>query len=797
MIVLSAIHKNNSDRVYTIRIHDREFAGPDSTTEFKCDPYFFKFKNEGDDNDPYKRIIPSSLEFTVLTGSVEYTETQKTAIATFYEGLTNSYEGRYYVEVMSVGLVIFRGKILPDVGDYLLENIGDFIVVAIDGLTDLKNIQYRPTTYSDLLPTDNIKTISFADHFTDILLRLEALQFFKDRYLADIMPGDSTSYPIFSYATNWIDESIDFARPLLDQLMVRNYWFEQKNKTYRVYENCWDVLTDLLTGLNARLYWNNGMYHMEQLGYMDNPAPDIIIEHRRINAADEIIAGETAVIKTQWNYDTNDNLQAGRGITQRRLPAFKAVELEQVKAFFNYINGLEFTVPDNPGPFDFGYVIGSGQKMVIQWFIEIYMGTGFSTIPFASVMKVEYIFTLKVKMGDYYLVADNPIYDGEVRVYPSGDFHVSSGGTVPELNWTLVDTDLIIRWENTFNASNINDFYNQNSNWRQAITSSALILGSTEIQEDGNIVAEFVSFACKVNNVTVGGFPPSGLKLKKTSRLIIASGYNDLYEQPAEIKRYEVGDARNTLIYPIKCRYYDGESKNFLGQLFLDPPEGSGITYEIPTTAWYDGDIGGPYLIQDLMLKQILAMRAKPTNTIKISLFMLSSSLLSFTDQIVFRGDVYIPINMEMMGSGAGGYTTWNATLWVVTKDYVGINVVDTGTQYDPSDTPVPFPQSNDLIYATPGLVPSAIEYHEEWTDIATAYVTPVDDQLIFYVDTTSDADAEIKKKWGVYINGVKQRYIADGPLVMGSYRFDVDLNRVLLVKGSTNIRHVEITKYR
>lgn len=263
MRILKSIHRTNNNNVFTIIIYDRESVS-DPEIEFKCSDDFFKIKQEGAPDDPYKRIVPSSLSFTVLYGSPEYTTTQENAVQDFYNALTNSYEGRFYVTVTkAASSFAFMGKILPDVGDYLLDRYGDFVVTAIDGITDLQDIEYRPDTYTDLTAEDAIKTATFADHFRNILEKIDTVDFFKN-----VLNDANINYPLYSTANNWTEVN-SVAGDIWQQVKVRNYWYEQISPTYRKYKSCWDALTDLLTGFNARVVYD-GMYHFEQLGYMDN-----------------------------------------------------------------------------------------------------------------------------------------------------------------------------------------------------------------------------------------------------------------------------------------------------------------------------------------------------------------------------------------------------------------------------------------------------------------------------------------------------------------------------------------------
>jgi len=785
MRILKSQHKNNSGAVFNIMIYDSE-ATTNPEIEFKCGPDFFKLKNEGSTEDTFKRIIPSSLTFTVLYGCPDYSTEQDEAVTQFYNDLTNSYEGRFYIQVTGMGQTLFRGKILPDVGDYLVHGYGDFIVTAIDGITDLKGIEYRPTGYTDLTSEFAIQTKTFNEHFLDIIERIDTIIFFKE-----LFNSSSIAISLLATANNWT-ETYSVAGDIFSQVKVRNYWFEQITPSYRKYQTCWEALTDLLTGLNCRICYERGRYYVEQLTIQDN-IPSNITYYHYIKNGTEVITG-TALTKAQHNYDTDDNILAGPFITQRRLPAFKAIELRQGKQFTNYINGMELSVDGNSGPFDFGYVIGEGNKMVFQWHSDIVLGSAWSAAPYFNQITAEWILEFKVKVGDFYMIADDPKYGPFVDVNPNGQYHISAGGTVPVINWTLTESTVKVRWIRTFVSSTLADFNNQVSAYRSFVRNSALVMESSEIPENGFFEMELISFTTKRNGTTIGGFPPGIYQLVKSSRIIIASGYNDLYELPKGIKRYEIGDSRNSIIYKVELGYYDSD-KATINQLFMKIVGNPNFS-ELPTIEWTDPDSGLTLPIEELMMKSMLSMRAFPANTINIELFNRNSDTdkyIGYTDQVVFNDKVHILLDREMIASGPGGFTTYKSVLWEVYKDYIGINVVDTGEpEVEPNDFPIP-DGNLDLFNSAPD---SGLEYWEEWFNISTPYVSSIEGEDYALVNTDAEYNNRIKKQWQLYINGVKQLYTPTGTLALRQWRFDQDNNRIVFFKGSGNVAHIEVFKY-
>lgn len=792
MRILKSIHRNNSNAVFTITIYDRE-AVSDPEIDFKCTPEFFKLKNEGSREDTFKRIIPASLTFTVLYGCADYSTEQDVAITQFYDDLTNSYEGRFYVTVTGMGETLFRGKILPDVGDYLVNGYGDFVVTGIDGITDLMDIEYRPTGYTDLLSEFAIKTSTFNEHFIDIIQRIDTIQFFKE-----YLNASSIAISLLATANNWTGSN-SVAGDIFAQVKVRNYWYEKIGTgSYRKYQSCWDVLTDLLTGFNACMRYDRGRYYIEQLTIQDNNPGDITYYNYVIND-DDLFLG-TGLAKAQHNYDDDDLLKAGPFITQRRLPAFKAVELEQGKQFTNYINGLKIIKPGNPGLHNLGYAIAGSKTLVSQWHIRFKFGATPSPIPFPYWVLATITLEFRLSIGDYYFGNNITTPSGYTNLKFEDSYHITDDGTVPQLSYGLDDSFTVkLKWQLFKPYNSQQEFDTKFGAYLNKLELMDLVFQSDELPVDDELKLEIIDFSIRL--ATTAGPSTTIYEVGETvelinSRLIIASGYNDLYEQPKGIKRYEIGDSRNSLIYKAKLGYYDS-SLATINQLFMKIV-GNPNFDQWPTSLWTDPDAGLTLPIEELMMKSMLAMRAYPANTINIELFKLNNTgHIGFTDQVVFNNKVHIILDMEMTASGPGGFTTYKCVLWQVYKDYVGINIVDTGDDdgpVNPNEFPIP---DGSLDLYNVGGVANGLEYWEEWSNVPTAYVEPVDgDNLSVLVNISDEYTKRIKKKWQLYINGVKQLYTPTGTLALRQWRFDLDNNRIVFFKASGPVGHIEVLKY-
>lgn len=793
MIRLYAETTNTAGQYYRISIYDTELVANENTP-FVCDPYFFRIKFEGSQDDTFKRIIPSNVQFTVLFDVPSYTIAQNNAIKAFYEDLASSYEGRFYVRVQkgkTLGNIkyIFYGKVLPDIGDLVLGDIKDFTVTAIDGLTDLKDIEYRPTAYSDLLPEFSIQTKTFNAHFLDILKRIDTIQYFNTfGYGGNIL---------FTTSAGWTVAEGNPSLDLFNQIRVRNYWFEQKTPSYRKYQSCYSVLEELLTGLNARLYYADGIYHFEQLGNQDQL---VTSRYGYDYNGDVVPSGPlTYGAKIQHNYNAKPNMHADPRPVKKRLVAFKAVELENSKQFTNYMNGMNIVVDSSDdGPstnpiHSFDYIIGTGNKLVTQWNADFRLDDSFAYSPVGTPTAVRFMLTFKVKIGDYYMIADNPLYVGNVvELVPNNQFHVTPSYEIPVLNWTLVDSTVTLSWKADIYKDDAGEFMDQLQIYISNIKNSHIVLESSEIIEDGVMVFEWLDFKMLVNNASFVSAKAKEMALLKTSRIIIASGYNDLYEQPKGIKRYEVADIRNTFIYPIKFNYYDSLDST-MSQLFVRGTYTIGMdttTFDYPTSVWTDADAGLTLPLQELLLKTLLAMRAKPSSVYLMSIFYTNDDTLSMQDTVVINGLKYLPINLEFTCIGQSGLPTYKVALWELFKDYDGVNVIDTG---EPIVLNPQFPIPDGTLDSFRlGNSKLEVAHYEEFTNVSTNFITP--DTLLSSNFNIDDA-FRIKTKCCLTINGVKQTY---DPLVTRNrrYKFDLVNNRIMIFKGAGNVDHIELIIY-
>lgn len=762
-MILRCRHRDLNDTLRQILIFDRDNTASDFI-DFLTDEDFLEIESAGDVNNMHKTIISTTCRFSMIGKSSEYDEDTQTAIDNFINDLGNSYEGRYYVRVVygegfNMTSQEFIGKIIPEVGDTLLNDEEKLLIVATDGLSDLKNIEFRPLTYTDTTPELNTVKYSIKELVRDILLRNDVCEFFSNLFTTNM----------FTFSLNWEETVSQLAGDLSSQMYLRNYWWEQKSPSYRKYQSCYEVLDDILTGLAARIYWADGAWHVEQIGYQDNANPIIY-------GYDSAGTVRSYASKVNIDYSGDSNWQSLAYNTRRNMPALKAVVLEQGNTFTNYIEGIAW-VHDTTYSFN---VIGDGAKLILQMYMDV--STSFNVATLFSESQNYYNVYLEwnitIRIGSYYLksIAPGGVY---VVVDPSGVMM-----PIGECEWTTsVSTVKIVHYQSV-QANTPGVLASRVAQLLVALKVNAIIIESLELPVDGELTIRITSFQAKIENVTLA----TTYNLNSSSRMILGSSYKNLYEQPPTIKKYEVGNIRNSLIYDIKCGYYDSavDKKSAIWMI------NSAHTAGVKSVSWRDKDNPDDVMpFQELLMRTILASRAKPTLMYKMVMYSLSitSKPLNMRNRCIIDGELYYPVRLTVKGSIGHYDVTWAR----VFKDFDGINVVvdDTGEP----DAPNPFPPVGiDSLTPVNNGGGSTLVWYGEWTNVTVNYLVPT-----YNLDLLSTNEWTIKTKVHLYSSGVRQRYMeyTNGIILQPrQWTIDMDNDRILIFKGTGPISHLELMIY-
>jgi hypothetical protein len=754
MLRFTASYNSSQNTVYRIYIYDREFSG--TATEVITDGGILT--NEGDKDDPLKRIHPQKFEFTLLLNENSYSDTLKDDLVDFYVQLTQNPEGRFYLvfrQMLPLGSkLLFRGKILPDVGDLTLNYWKEVKLTAVCGLSDLKNIEYRPTEYTDNEPLYSNDLIAFKRHFVDLLMKSETNQFF---YVDTALNG--TADNLMYNAIHWT-ESLQTGGNAWNLIGIKNMFFEQKTPSYRTYQNCEEVLTKIMNGFNARIISDSGIYKIEQLSYLDNAT---------VTRYGYKYDGNTALgsidNKPTYNITTNAGCVLLTNPTIKTIPGFKAVELVQANKMENYLDGFSIQWPTTPGPHNFGYVISEGQQMGLALIFDVKTDNPAFLLDAWDFVLIEY----EVKIGDLYLRSlanpGNPVSAGYDFVNKGNNNGQPGLIQIGSFEWTLIPSTIKI----VYNTGPTK--FATLSEIKQWI----YYAGSLEVPGSGELVITLLPPKILYVDLTVNTAKTADLEsaeILKGSRIIIGpNGYGNLSELPDKFSIFQIGDTRNTLVHKTEFPFFDspfidGDAIKTLqfGMLYM------GGFFPVPTVEWTDPDSAETLPLQKLTMKSILSMRRNPTWVKNIRLHIKDKQTLTYDHRFVLNGEVLIPLHMQHDTTE----DIYSLSLWKVEKDFEGINIVESN---DPLPTPTPQNYTDESVRVIGGrfnvyfakVIASTerisfdglTEFGEGFVERAKAFYTY----------------NELRKRFFVTAGGIEQDYIEpDDPLpALGPDEFTLD----------------------
>ena len=723
--------------------------------------------DEGSDNDPFKRVIPKSCTWTMLLESSNYNSTQTTAVRSFYNELSDSYEGRFFARVRKVGGnndIIFQGKVLPDVGDLTLTMHEEFKVTSICGLKDLFNIEYK----SEIIAGQyNDQPLPFTEHFSRILKLNIVVPFFNNSTAA-----------IFSTSQHWTNNRHDEDDDIFRYSHRRNSYYEQISPTFRRFKTAGEVLTDLLTGFNARIYQAKGIFQIEQLSYQDNHP----VKRRGYDIDGVELIGEGGAPylpnKKAWYLKNNNPIEILQYPVVKRLPPFKAIRLKQNKGYYNVWNGLSLKWPLDAGPKSLGQQLSEGQQMAAELRFDIK-----PTIPTEAVGNI--LIKFKVKFGDFWLQPYDEELLGTNSIVSIVDQSRDSIMKPVRFSWSPVEVEILLQivCPPTFlrpNESRKFKFW-----WV-----------SDEVPENGELSWEITHAQAFRRLFENEGNVIESVEILPESKIFISEQGLDAFSVvPEQVILTEINDIRNTVVYDESLSYYD------YGGTIIRPDGTTGLTNEIihyrktpfpppfenifPTLQWWkDPDMDDELPIQQLMMRSILTMRSKPNKVVNLTMIHILGDILQCDDIYVWQPDVYLPIK-SAHNLSTGEYTF---SLWMLNKDYSPWT----------TETDITIPEQDVFIKDTSdpvrfGDTPSGIVHFEEFFNVNDDFVVP--DYSLNYLDWENEDF--MRRNFFVVINGVKQRYVANVVPVNGQWTIDpADEFKLKFFKGRNPVAWIEFTTY-
>ena len=778
-------YRNVYNVLYRIEIHDRE-SEVDEEWYFDTLVPGARIIWEGDDRDFYKRVVPMKCTFAMILNSPDSSTEGHAAILDFYNDLTSSEEGRFLVKVIegenSPNLrrnVSFIGKILIDVTDLNLAPVREMQLTAICGLSDLKEVEYRPPGISDTAPAEYFAPIRITDHIIDILKRNDVVTYFYDDTMALLL----------TFA-RWRESNYAVGQDPFYRTYMRNHWWTQENRVYRKYHNCLAVLEELMEGFNARLFYSQGMFRVEQLSSKKNLTP---VSIKRYKMDGTLFSSDLPVNIVDFDYDDDDNLHLIAYPSMRHLAPFKSVELTRAFEFVNYLKDYRYASIYNTdpsldylylGPDDLGVVIATGSNRIVIDLVLMVHRKRFNWLQSISpdlTRKVWIEFEIKVKLNDWYLSNDEYI-----NLIGSGAELALDGRKIPDVEgvWTLDSAERVkfrLQVNNLLALPTLPENY-----WGQNKFVSNFLIFSEILPEDGNIEIEIthVGFAhgtpYSQQPDTFVSVPREDFDWEWTpqTRLILAENPEDVYDQSVDISIFEINNLKNKINYQLKFSFYDSPDRWLYKQMFY---EDGGF---LPTEEWIDID-AGTLPLHLMALKEVLAMRADPV-TVYNGVFVHTTygRSIHFNDRVIILTDLYLPLRMEIStGSGeiSGSWFQIRSNFDPITSRPIP------GDDPEIPDLPTPFFQPQMM--PAPGF---EVFYFDFENVSADHVILPVD--ISFYIDFNDDLPN--KQKFQVFVNGVKQRYMAHPTtLNQGSYNFGPDNDRIKFFRALSNA-YVEVYIY-
>jgi len=305
-------HKSWADVEWDVEIYDSAYSG--SPVSFELGGRGIEITHDALNDRRISPLIASKASFDFYIRSQH---------ESFITDLLGASESRFTVQIKREGVIYWVGYVMPDISRY--EDVAYpfmFKVDCVDGLSRLKTIDYPATDDGYLNVVKHITTALTAD---DTL---------KTRYF-----GSSDVF--LRTAVNWWHESQGSPSLTKDPLALTRFdgaVFETtKSDGTAKLKSCYDVLVELASGWNARLYFSAGAWFFEQPDYRLNND----FNQRRYNHSG------TALSQAVTNYDRSlvQNNTGAKLATPHYdwFPALRKVEVNYKHGTTkNWLEGLAF-----------------------------------------------------------------------------------------------------------------------------------------------------------------------------------------------------------------------------------------------------------------------------------------------------------------------------------------------------------------------------------------------------------------------------------------------------------------------
>lgn len=310
---------------YRLRIFDEFYSG--EQTEVELEEPGFTLTYDGDNNTLSSPIIASKCTIPIIA-----TATTLPILNSFLSDVSASAETRFWVvidfkpNINASWSRFWFGYLLPDF--YIIEDLDAPSVItlsAADNIGRLKAIEYRSGSYPYGL-------ISCLSHIINCLT--------ADGLANKVFSGTEV---FLTTAINWLDSNIGFSisKCPLAFSFIQGSLFAEKidsdntNEQFK-FETCYEVLESILFHWGARIYLDEGVYRIDQIG---TRASDFYYIRRFNRSGGLVSSGFVTSDFTVAGQNPNSGARLSNGTFTYLPPLRRAIAIYEHSGANNYLDG--------------------------------------------------------------------------------------------------------------------------------------------------------------------------------------------------------------------------------------------------------------------------------------------------------------------------------------------------------------------------------------------------------------------------------------------------------------------------
>ncbi len=561
-------HKAYYGKQYTTEIWDADYVG--SVVPFDISGRKgFEMRVLGEGKERTNPVIGSEVSIKMLITEAEHTS--------FIDDLNTSREGRFSVRIYNTltSRLFWAGVVLSDSSTYPDAFPYEFEIIAGDGLAALKDIPYSNagSPYTGV--------VSIVEH---ILNCLNKLSYVSTHYAA--------AADFLSTSVDWWEATMPSPGgadddPLALTFVDHTVFYKFKGNE-KLYYNCHEVLSYLMTTFGARLYRIDKGFYVDQLTYRTGT-----MKVRRYDLDGTVLSSSTLGSVNTIDQNTVGALEA-TGQYNFFAPLSAVTVKFDAKERRNYIEGWQYGETFQPVISK----IEATSDTVFRFTCNI--KTYFTNVDLTNPNPLYLEFRMKLKVGDNYMARSFDILNYQVQngaAYWSSDSSNRVSYVVPiniptagNSNNHTYDVEIMVPGD--LSGEYDFDFY-----YFRTLTKTLL---TVTLENPPNPIPH----ASISNTVT------------KPWLELYSFGYSVAYPDSLEYEATN-DEATNTLVQEITTIIGDSDNPNTVGRLQLS--DGVGGFYD--STYWADGVNTRDERIGHLLARLVLAGQNTPVRKLQGSFF--------------------------------------------------------------------------------------------------------------------------------------------------------------------------------